>query len=94
MRFQAARGLWQWYYWQVDRHDARNEILEALATRLNTEKDPMVRRAVQESLYDALDENTGYLAAWIEQPPRKEDQEQIKTDMRPWCGIRRRCWPR
>ena len=31
VRFQAASGLWRWYYWQVDQKDARNSILEALA---------------------------------------------------------------
>src|SRR5207247_2564972 len=40
VRFQAAKGLWQWYYWQVDRGEERTGILEALATRLNTEADP------------------------------------------------------
>ncbi|HXA64360.1 MAG TPA: HEAT repeat domain-containing protein [Bryobacteraceae bacterium] len=77
VRLNAARGLWQWYYWTVDDHDARIGIIEALATRLNTETDPMVRRAVQESLYDALDENTGYLAAWIEAASAKDDQDKI-----------------
>jgi HEAT repeat protein len=77
VRLNAARGLWQWYYWQVDDHDARTGIIEALATRLNTETDLVVRRAVQESLYDALDENTGYLGAWIEATSRKDDQDKI-----------------
>jgi len=77
VRLNAARGLWQWYYWQVDDHDARSGIIEALAARLNTETDPMVRRAVHESLYDALDENTGYLGAWVEASATKEDQNKI-----------------
>ncbi len=37
----------------------------------------MVRRAVHESLYDALDENTGYLGAWIEAASTKDDQDKI-----------------
>ena len=77
VRLNAARGLWQWYYWQVEDHDARSGIIEALAARLNTETDPMVRRAVHESLYDALDENTGYLGAWVEAAATKEDQNKI-----------------
>jgi HEAT repeat protein len=77
VRLNAARGLWQWYYWKVDDHEARTGIIEALATRLNSETDPLARRAVQESLYDALDENTGYLGAWIEAASTKEDQEKI-----------------
>jgi HEAT repeat protein len=77
VRLNAARGLWQWYYWQVEDHDARTGIIAALATRLNTETDPMVRRAVHESLYDALDENTGYLGAWVEAAATKEDQNKI-----------------
>ena len=79
VRLNAARGLWQWYYWQVDDHDARSGIVEALAARLNTETDPMVRRAVHESLYDALDENTGYLGAWVEASATKEDQNKINS---------------
>ncbi len=77
VRLNAARGLWQWYYWKVDDHDARTAIIEALAGRLNTETNPVVRRAVHESLYDALDENTGYLGAWIEAAATKEDQNRI-----------------
>ena len=77
VRLNTARGLWQWYYWKVDDHDARTGIIEALAGRLNTETDRMVRRAVHESLYDTLDENTGYLGAWIEAAATKEDQNKI-----------------
>ena len=77
VRLNAARGLWQWYYWKVDDHDARTGIVEALAGRLNSETDPIVRRAVHESLYDTLDENTGYLGAWVEAAATKEDQNKI-----------------
>ena len=65
VRLNAARGLWQWSYWSADDQDARDSILEALATRMNTEADPTVRRAVHEAIYATLDENTGYLEAWI-----------------------------
>ena len=77
VRFQAAKGLWQWYYWQVDRGEERTGILEALATRLNTEADPMVRRGLQESVYNVLDENTGYLGAWVRAASIKADSERI-----------------
>ena len=77
VRLNAAKALWQWYYWKVDDHAARTGIIEALAGRLNSEADPMVRRAVHESLYDALDENTGYLGAWIEAAATKQDQNRI-----------------
>ncbi|MGH9396064.1 MAG: HEAT repeat domain-containing protein, partial [Terriglobia bacterium] len=78
IRFQAAGGLWRWYYWQVDHPAVRNGIVEALATRLGTERDPMVRRGLMESVYDDLDENTGYMAAWIKTAATKEDQERIE----------------
>ncbi|HYM09369.1 MAG TPA: prenyltransferase/squalene oxidase repeat-containing protein, partial [Bryobacterales bacterium] len=77
VRLQAAKGLWQWYYWAVDDRTARTGILEALATRLNTEQDSMVRRALHESVYNVLDENTGYLAAWVRTAATKEDQDRI-----------------
>ncbi|HET7100984.1 MAG TPA: HEAT repeat domain-containing protein, partial [Terriglobia bacterium] len=78
VRFQAAGGLWRWYYWKVDHPQERNETLQALATRLNTEQDPMVRRGLMESVYDVLDENTGYMVAWIKTASTKADQKRIE----------------
>ncbi|PYV16943.1 MAG: hypothetical protein DMG21_09940 [Acidobacteria bacterium] len=77
VRFQAAKGLWQWYYWQVAEAETRTGILEALATRLTTEADPMVRRGLQESVYNVLDENTGYLGAWVRAAATKQDSQRI-----------------
>jgi HEAT repeat protein len=77
VRFQAASGLWRWYYWQVDQQPVRRSTLEALAMRLNTETDPMVRRGLQESIYDLLDENTGYLEAWVRTASKDEDKNRI-----------------
>jgi len=77
VRFQAASGLWRWYYWQVDQPVERDAILRTLATRLNLETDPLVRRGVQESIYDLLDENTGYLAAWVKTATSKQDKDRI-----------------
>jgi HEAT repeats len=78
VRLNAARGLWQWYYWSVDDRSARDNILEALTTRLNTEDDPTLRRAVHESIYDVLDENTGYLDAWIRAAATDQDAARIR----------------
>jgi HEAT repeat protein len=78
VRLNAARGLWQWYYWSVDNRAARDGILEALATHLNTEQDPALRRAVHESIYDVLDENTGYLEAWVRATATEADQNRIR----------------
>jgi HEAT repeat protein len=77
VRFEAASGLWRWYYWQVDQPDVRRSTLESLATRLNTETDAMVRRGLQESIYDLLDENTGYLTAWVRASAKDDDKERI-----------------
>jgi HEAT repeat protein len=79
VRFEAAAGLWRWYYWQVDQPTARRGTLEALATRLNTETDEMVRRGLKESIYDLLDENTGYLSAWVKASSKDEDKDRINT---------------
>jgi HEAT repeat protein len=46
IRFEAASGIWRWYYWQVDQPETRSSTLESIATRLNTETDPMVRRGL------------------------------------------------
>jgi HEAT repeat protein len=78
VRLNAARGLWQWSYWSADNQDARNGILAALAKRMNTEDDPTVRRAVHEAIYATLDENTGYLEAWISAAGTIQDQTRIR----------------
>jgi HEAT repeat protein len=78
VRFQAASGIWRWYYWQVDKPEIRRGTLEALAVRMNTETDPMVRRGLQESIYDLLDENTGYLSAWVRTAASKNDKDNIE----------------
>ncbi len=79
VRFEAAGGVWRWYYWQVDKPEVRRGTLEALALRLNTETDAMVRRGLQESIYDLLDENTGYLSAWVRASSKDEDKDRINA---------------
>ncbi|MGB8535890.1 MAG: hypothetical protein WCD57_05720 [Acidobacteriaceae bacterium] len=77
VRFEAASGLWRWYYWQIDQPDMRRTTLETLATRMNVETDAMVRRGLQESIYDLLDENTGYLTAWVRASAEDADRKRI-----------------
>jgi hypothetical protein len=77
VRYEAAAGVWRWYYWQVDQPAVRRGTLEALASRLNTETDEMVRRGLKESIYDLLDENTGYLSAWVKASSKDEDKDRI-----------------
>jgi hypothetical protein len=77
VRFEAASGLWRWYYWQVDQPDMRRTTLETLATRMNVETDAMVRRGLEESIYDLLDENTGYLTAWVRASAEDADKKRI-----------------
>ena len=77
VRFEAASGLWRWYYWQIDQPDMRRTTLETLATRMNVETDAMVRRGLEESIYDLLDENTGYLTAWVRASAEDEDKKRI-----------------
>jgi hypothetical protein len=77
VRFEAASGLWRWYYWQVDQPEMRRSTLETLATRMNVETDAMVRRGLEESIYDLLDENTGYLTAWVRASAEDADKNAI-----------------
>ena len=77
VRFEAAAGLWRWYYWQVDQPEMRRSTLETLATRMNVETDAMVRRGLEESIYDLLDENTGYLTAWVRASATDDDKKRI-----------------
>ena len=79
VRFEAASGIWRWYYWGVDKQEMRRSTLESLATRLNVEQDAMVRRGLEESVYDLLDENTGYLSAWVRASATDEDKERINN---------------
>ncbi len=79
VRFEAAGGIWRWYYWQVDKPETRRGTLEALATRLNTENEPMVRRGLEESVYNLLDENTGYLSAWVRASSKDDDKQRINS---------------
>lgn len=79
VRFEAASGIWRWYYWQIDQPEVRRSTLETLATRLNTETDPMVQRGLQESIYDLLDENTGYLSAWVRASAQDIDKDRINS---------------
>ena len=37
----------------------------------------MVRRGLEESIYDLLDENTGYLEAWVRASSKDEDKNRI-----------------
>jgi hypothetical protein len=78
VRLNASKGLWQWSYWSADDRPASDGILEKLATRLNTETDATVRRAIHESIYDVLDENTGYLEAWVRAAGTDDDQTRIR----------------
>ena len=77
VRFEAASGLWRWYYWQIDQPEMRRSTLETLATRMNVETDAMVRRGLEESIYDLLDENTGYLTAWVRASAADADKNAI-----------------
>jgi HEAT repeat associated with sister chromatid cohesion len=79
VRFEAAGGVWRWYYWQVDKQEIRKGTLDALAVRLNTEQDAMVRRGLEESVYNLLDENTGYLSAWVRASSKDEDKDRINA---------------
>jgi HEAT repeats len=79
VRFEAAGGVWRWYYWQVDKPDVRRGTLESLAVRLNTEQNAMVRRGLEESVYNLLDENTGYLSAWVRASAQDEDKDRINA---------------
>lgn len=78
IRYQAAAGLWRWYYWRVDDEVMRGKILEALCTRLGREDVAMVRRGISESIYDLLDETTGYLRAWVKASSATEDRQMIE----------------
>ncbi len=78
IRFHAASGLSRWSYWQADHPQRRGKILEALAARMGRETDPAVRRALIECVYNVLDENVGYLQAWVRVTARDEDRRKIR----------------
>jgi len=53
----------------------------------------MVRRGLHESIYDVLDENTGYMEAWIRTASTQEDKDVISKGYEA-VGARpgRGCW--
>ena len=77
IRYQAAAGLWRWYYWQINNETSRGRILEALCARMGREENALVRRGLIESIYDLLDENTGYLRAWVKASAEEKDRQSI-----------------
>jgi hypothetical protein len=79
VRYQAAAGLWRWYCWQADSESRRGRILDALAARMGREEHPLARRGLIESIYDLLDENTGYLRAWVKASASPEDRRMIEA---------------
>jgi HEAT repeats len=78
IRYHATSGLWRWYYWQIDHEQRRGRVLESVAARLGLEEDATVRRGLMESIYNMLDENTGYLQAWVKASAQEEDRKKIK----------------
>lgn len=78
VRYHAAAGLWRWSYWQEDNPERRGRILESLVAHMGREEHPWVRRGLIESIYNVLDENTGYLQAWIKATAREEDRKKIR----------------
>ena len=70
----------------------RDSTLETLATRMNVETDAMVRRGLEESIYDLLDENTGYLTRGCAPALKMRTRTPSAPDTKLWCMIRRKCW--
>ncbi len=79
-RFQSAWALSRWYSWQNNNPSDRQQILNALIHRLGPDGPEMTvaRRGLVEGLYTILDENTGYLQAWIKASAKPEDRARIE----------------
>jgi HEAT repeat protein len=80
-RFQSAWALSRWYSWQNNNPAQRQQILTALTGRLGSDGPQMTnaRRGLVEAIYTLLDENTGYLQAWIKASAKPEDHDRIEA---------------
>jgi hypothetical protein len=73
----AIKGLWQFWYWTPD-EGARNEIEDAVLTRLAAESHPWVEQNLREAIYNLADENIRYLYNnWVPLLARAEDRERV-----------------
>ena len=79
VRLHAASGLWRFWVWLSDREEARAAILDALVARLGAPEHPWVRRALIEALGNVLDENLGYLEAWIRAAGEEASRAAIRA---------------
>ena len=80
-RFQSAWALSRWYSWQNNQPAERQKILTALIGQLGSDGPQMTntRRGLVEAIYTLLDENTGYLQAWIKASAKPEDHDRIEN---------------
>jgi hypothetical protein len=77
VRLQAAKALWQFWFWSPDLA-ARETIEDALLAALAQPQHPWLDRALREAVYNLADENIRYLYNnWVPGIARPADREQV-----------------
>lgn len=77
IRLQAAKALWQFWFWSPDLA-ARETIEDALLAALAQPQHPWLDRALKEAIYNLADENIRYLYNnWVPGISRPADREQV-----------------
>lgn len=77
IRLQAAKALWQFWFWSPDLA-ARETIEDALLASLAQPQHPWLDRALKEAIYNLADENIRYLYNnWVPGISRPQDREQV-----------------
>jgi hypothetical protein len=77
VRLQAAKALWQFWFWSPDAA-ARETIEDALLAALAEPQHPWIDRALREAVYNLADENIRYLYNnWVPGLARPADREQV-----------------
>jgi hypothetical protein len=77
VRMQAAKGLWQFWFWTPDA-GAKSRIEDALLAALTRDQNPWVERNLEDAVYNLADENIRYLYNnWVPAIARPEDRERV-----------------
>jgi hypothetical protein len=77
VRLQAAKALWQFWFWSPDLA-ARETIEDALLAALAQPQHPWLDRALKEAVYNLADENIRYLYNnWVPGIALLADREQV-----------------
>ena len=76
-RMEAARGLWQYWFWSAD-PKVQGDIEDKMLVALGKPQHPWVRRQLRHAIYNIADENIRYLYNnWVPSIAREDDRSKV-----------------